>query len=47
MRIRQFFPEARDPFTGVYRFTAPETPGTYYFRCDVQPSVMNGEFIVR
>jgi len=31
----------------VYRFTAPETPGTYYFRCDVHPAVMNGQFIVQ
>ena len=30
----------------VYRFTAPETPGTYFFRCDVHPDVMNGQFIV-
>jgi plastocyanin len=31
----------------VYRFTAPATPGTYFFRCDVHPSVMNGQFIVQ
>lgn len=29
----------------TYTFTAPETPGTYFFRCDVHPS-MNGDFIV-
>lgn len=36
--------------TGVssttYTFTAPSTPGTYYFRCDVHPSQMNGNFVV-
>ncbi len=36
--------------TGVssitYTFTAPSTPGTYYFRCDVHPTIMNGKFIV-
>jgi len=31
----------------VYQFTAPATPGTYFFRCDVHPSVMNGQFIVQ
>jgi plastocyanin len=30
----------------VYTFTAPGTPGTYFFRCDVHPTVMNGRFIV-
>ncbi|WP_292367052.1 PQQ-binding-like beta-propeller repeat protein [Methanoculleus sp. UBA208] len=29
----------------TYTFTAPEEPGTYYFQCDVHPS-MNGDFIV-
>ena len=29
----------------TYTFTAPSEPGTYFFRCDVHPS-MNGEFIV-
>ncbi len=28
-----------------YTFTAPSEPGTYYFQCDVHPS-MNGDFIV-
>ena len=36
--------------TGVssttYTFTAPSTPGTYWFRCDVHPTQMNGDFIV-
>jgi plastocyanin len=32
--------------TTVYTFTAPSTPGTYYFRCDVHPTQMNGQFIV-
>ena len=33
------------PRTITYTFTAPAVPGTYYFRCDVHPS-MNGQFIV-
>ena len=37
-------------FTGLktvnYRFTAPSTPGTYFFRCDVHPGSMTGDFIV-
>ncbi|MDP3878877.1 MAG: cupredoxin domain-containing protein [Dehalococcoidales bacterium] len=30
----------------TYQFTAPSTPGTYYFRCDIHPLAMNGDFIV-
>ncbi len=29
----------------TYTFTAPSEPGTYYFQCDIHPS-MNGDFIV-
>lgn len=29
-----------------YTFTAPATPGTYFFRCDVHPAIMTGDFIV-
>ena len=36
----------RGPGTAVYRFTAPLTPGTYYFRCDLHPVTVNGNFIV-
>jgi plastocyanin len=40
-----------DLSTGVtkvtYNFTAPSTPGSYYFRCDVHPDQMNGSFIVQ
>ncbi len=36
--------------TGVssmtYTFTAPSTPGTYFFRCDVHPTLMTGSFVV-
>ena len=36
--------------TGVssitYNFTAPSTPGTYFFRCDVHPTIMTGSFVV-
>ncbi len=31
----------------TYQFTAPSTPGTYYFRCDVHPLAMTGEFVVQ
>jgi len=31
----------------TYTFTAPPTPGTYFFRCDVHPTTMTGTFIVR
>lgn len=34
------------PKTIVYRFKAPDQPGTYFFRCDVHPTAMKGEFIV-
>jgi plastocyanin len=30
----------------TYTFTAPSTPGTYFFRCDVHPTAMTGSFIV-
>jgi plastocyanin len=31
----------------TYTFTAPVTPGTYFFRCDVHPTSMTGQFIVQ
>ena len=31
----------------AYTFTAPSTPGTYFFRCDVHPTTMTGSFIVK
>ena len=33
--------------TVTYTFDAPATPGTYFFRCDVHPNTMTGEFIVK
>ncbi len=30
----------------IYTFVAPTNPGTYFFRCDVHPTTMNGQFIV-
>lgn len=33
--------------TVTYTFDAPTTPGTYFFRCDVHPKTMTGEFIVK
>jgi len=30
----------------TYTFAAPASKGTYYFRCDVHPTVMKGQFIV-
>lgn len=35
------------PAKTTYNFTAPSTPGTYYFRCDVHPTQMTGQFIVQ
>ena len=32
--------------TTSYEFTAPATPGTYFFRCDIHPTRMVGELIV-
>jgi plastocyanin len=34
------------PKKTTYTFTAPDKPGTYFFRCDVHPAQMNGQFIV-
>ena len=33
------------PVRTTYTFTAPETPGNYFFRCDVH-TAMHGAFIV-
>ena len=33
------------PARATYALTAPETPGNYFFRCDVHPA-MHGAFIV-
>lgn len=33
------------PTRTTYTLTAPETPGNYFFRCDVHPA-MHGAFIV-
>jgi len=35
------------PATTTYTFSAPSTPGTYFFRCDVHPTTMTGSFIVQ
>ena len=32
--------------TLTYTFDAPTTPGTYFFRCDMLPTTMTGDFIV-
>lgn len=32
--------------TVTYTFTAPATPGNYFFRCDVHPTIMFGTFVV-
>ncbi len=34
------------PAKATYVFTAPTKPGTYFFRCDVHPRTMTGNFIV-
>ncbi|MCR4393121.1 MAG: cupredoxin domain-containing protein [Dehalococcoidales bacterium] len=30
----------------TYHFTAPTSPGEYFFECDVHPQIMNGPFII-
>lgn len=35
------------PGSTTYTFTAPSTRGTYFFRCDVHPTTMTGQFIVQ
>ena len=35
------------PGTITYAFTAPGALGTYFFRCDVHPTMMTGTFIVQ
>ena len=35
------------PATTTYNFTAPDKPGTYFFRCDVHPVQMTGNFVVQ
>ncbi len=39
-------PNVNGPGTTTYTFTAPSTPGTYFFRCDVHPTTMTGSLIV-
>jgi|GEM_PF-927521 len=34
------------PNITTYTFTAPATPGAYFFRCDVHPIQMTGSFVV-
>ncbi len=34
------------PSKTVYTFMAPSTPGAYFFRCDVHPTIMTGTFVV-
>jgi cytochrome c oxidase subunit 2 len=31
----------------TYTFSAPKTPGDYFFRCDVHPKTMTGTFVVK
>ncbi len=35
------------PASETYHVGAASPPGTYYFQCDVHPTLMNGAFIVR
>jgi plastocyanin len=35
------------PKQTTYTFTAPATPGNYFFRCDVHPTKMTGTFVVQ
>ena len=34
------------PAVETYNFDAPSTPGTYFFKCDVHPDTMTGQFTV-
>jgi len=34
------------PGKTTYTFTAPSTPGTYFFRCNTHPTTMTGSFVV-
>ena len=35
------------PSSVTYQFIAPAGPGSYFFECDVHPTMMNGSFIVQ
>ncbi len=35
------------PAKTTYTFTAPSKPGTYFFRCDIHPTQMTGQFVVQ
>jgi plastocyanin len=35
------------PNSATYEFDAPGQPGTYFFRCDVHPTLMTGQFVVQ
>jgi plastocyanin len=35
------------PTVITYNFDAPGTPGNYFFRCDVHPDTMTGQFTVQ
>lgn len=32
--------------TITYQFDAPSSPGTYFFRCNVHPTFMTGDFVI-
>lgn len=34
------------PKQTTYHFTAPSAPGSYFFECDIHPTIMNGSFVV-
>jgi plastocyanin len=36
----------KGPKVATFDFKAPDKPGTYFFRCDVHPLAMKGDFIV-
>jgi plastocyanin len=42
--VGELFP---GPAQRTEKFTAPTTPGNYFFRCDAHPDQMTGSFVVR
>ncbi len=46
LKTSYFIGELMGKKTVTYVFTAPPEPGTYFFRCDLYPIAMTGDFVV-